>query len=161
MAAGSTQLERIVNRFVKQPNGCWHHPSKPNNKGYGVTRVGWPVIKGEKLHRLSWMYFNGDIPEGMVIDHLCHNPNICEGGNTCKHRRCVNPEHLQLLTESENNAKTVRILKFRTLCKNGHKLKDNIYQYKSGERTRFACYTCKKEQTSTNQRKYRAEKAGI
>ena len=161
MAAGATQLERIVDRFVKQPNGCWHHPSKPNNKGYGVTRVGWPVTKGEKLHRLSWMYFNGDIPEGMVIDHLCHNPSTCEGGTTCEHRRCVNPEHLQLVTAPENNQKTVRVLKFRTRCKNGHELKDNTYQYKSGTTTRFACHACKKEQSKMNQRKYRAEKVGV
>ena len=160
MAAGSTQLERIVDRFVKQPNGCWHHPSKPNVKGYSVTKFGWPVARTVPIHRLSWIYFNGDIPDGMVIDHLCHDVNICKGGNACEHRRCVNPKHLQLLAESENNAKTVRVLKFRTHCKNGHKLENNTYQYKSGKYTRFACHTCKKEQSKINQHKYRAEKVG-
>ena len=63
MAAGSTQLERIVNRFVKQPNGCWHHTSKPNVKGYSITKFGWPVSKTTPIHRLSWMYYNRDIPE--------------------------------------------------------------------------------------------------
>ena len=138
----ATQLERIVSRFTEQPNGCWHHSSKPNNKGYAVTRIGWPVVKGEKIHRLSWMYFNGDIPEGMVLDHLCHDPATCAGGDTCEHRRCVNPDHLQLVTAPENNKKTVRVLKFRTHCKNGHELLNNIYEYNSKQGKRRGCATC-------------------
>jgi hypothetical protein len=134
------QLERIVNRFVKQPNGCWHHPSNPGSKGYAVTKIGWPVSKSILTHRLSWMYYKGDMPDDMVIDHLCHNPATCKGGNTCQHRRCVNPNHLQLITASENNSKTVRILKFKTHCKNGHKLENNIYVYKNGKRR--GCATC-------------------
>lgn len=161
LAAESTQLERIVNRFVKQPNGCWHHTSKPNVKGYSITKFGWPVSKTTPIHRLSWMYYNGDIPEGMVIDHLCHNPETCIGGNACEHRRCVNPDHLQLISAADNNAKTVRVLKYKTHCKNGHELKDNVYQYNSGKYVRFACHTCKNEQGKMNQRKYRAEKAGV
>lgn len=160
MASTYTQLERIVSRFTEQPNGCWHHSSKPNAKGYAVTKFGWLIAKTTVIHRLSWMYHNGDIPKGMVLDHLCHDPATCAGGNNCEHRRCVNPDHLQLITAPENNAKTVRVLKYRTHCKNGHELKDNTYQYKSGKYTRFACYTCKKEQTKMNQRKYRAEKVG-
>ena len=31
----------------------------------------------------------------------------------------------------------------------------------STEEFKRTCYTCKKEQTRTNQRKYRAEKAGV
>jgi hypothetical protein len=161
MPAGSTQLERIVSRFVKQPNGCWHHTSKPNVKGYSITKFGWPVSKTTPIHRLSWMHYNGNIPEGMVIDHLCHDPNTCEGGTNCEHRRCVNPEHLQLVTAPVNNAKTVRVLKFRTHCKNGHELKDNTYKYLTRQGVRSACHTCKKEQTRTNQRKYRAQKTGV
>jgi len=162
------QLEKIVSRFQPQENGCWYlgasnHPgvTKPDSKGYSNTKIGWPNSKSIRVHKLSWLYYKGDIPEGMVIDHMCHNPSTCVGGVTCQHRRCVNPDHLQLITAPENNAKTVRVLKYRTHCKNGHKLEDNTYQYKSGKYTRFACYTCKKEQTKMNQRKYRAEKVGV
>ena len=142
MAATYTQLERIVSRFTEQPNGCWHHLSKPNNKGYAVTKFGWPIAKTEKLHRLSWMYYNGDIPADMVIDHLCHDPATCAGGDTCEHRRCVNPDHMQLVTASENNKKTVRVLKHRTHCKNGHELLNNIYEYNSKQGKRRGCATC-------------------
>lgn len=163
MAAGSTyeqQLERIVSRFIPQPNGCWYHPSNPGSKGYATTKIGWPISKSVLVHRLSWLYYKGDIAEGMVLDHLCHDPATCVGGDTCEHRRCVNPEHLQLVSAADNSKKTVRLLKFKTHCKNGHELKDNTYQYKSGKYTRYACHTCKKEQSAINQRKYRAEKVG-
>ena len=167
MAAGSTywftpeQLQKVIDRIQPQENGCWWYSAVVDNKGYATTRIGWPVIKGAKVHRLSWIYYKGDIPEGMVIDHLCHNPETCEGGDSCEHRRCVNPDHLQLISAAENNAKTVRVLKYKTHCKNGHELKDNTYKYRSGNLVRFACHTCKKEQTTKNMRKYRAQKAGV
>jgi len=166
MAAGSTywftpeQLQKVIDRIQPQENGCWWYPAVVNSKGYAATRIGWPVTKGEKIHRLSWIYYKGDIPEGMVIDHLCHNPETCEGGNTCEHRRCVNPDHLQLVSAEVNNAKTVRVLKYKTHCKNGHELENNTYKYRSGKYVRAACHTCKKEQTRNNQRKYRAQKVG-
>jgi len=156
------QLERIVSRFVEQPNGCWHHPSTPTAKGYAQTKFGWPISKSTLIHRLSWMHFNGDIPKDMVLDHLCHDPAACEGGNTCEHRRCVNPDHLQLVSASDNSKKTVRILEFKTHCINGHQLtEDNLYRYMVKKEARVACHTCKKEATKTNMHKYRAQKAGI
>ena len=36
------------------------------------------------------MLFKGPIPKDLVIDHLCHNT------------RCVNPDHLELVTKTEN-----------------------------------------------------------
>lgn len=133
------QLKKIVDKFQPQDNGCWHHPTKPTAKGYGQTRIGWPITRTMLMHHLSWIYYRGDIPQGMVLDHLCHDPAVCAGGNTCEHRRCVNPEHLQLVTSRENSQKTVRLLKFRTHCKHGHDLTNNIYEYAGGKR---GCATC-------------------
>lgn len=153
MPAGNTQLERIVSRFVVQPNGCWHHPSVPNRVGYAQTKFGWPVSKSTLIHRLSWMHFNGDIPEGMVLDHLCHDTSTCAGGSTCEHRRCVNPEHLQLVTASENSKRTTRILALKTHCTNGHLLENNLMYYKSKEENRSACKTCHKERNDKSRAK--------
>lgn len=146
MAATYTeQLEKIVSRFVPQPNGCWYlGNTKPDNKGYANTKIGWPIQKSVRAHRLSWEYYKGSIADGMVIDHLCHDPAVCAGGNTCEHRRCVNPEHMQLVSAPENNSKTVRMLKFKTHCKNGHKLENNIYEYNSKQGKRRGCATCLK-----------------
>jgi len=139
-----TQLERIVSRFEVQESGCWHHPSVPTAKGYAQTKYGWPVAKSTLIHRLSWMHYKGEIPEGMVIDHLCHNPAECEGGNTCTHRRCVNPDHLALVTVAENSHKTVRVFEYRKQCVNGHDV-ESVAQTSTGRKYCLICNKLSKE----------------
>ncbi|NDD52474.1 HNH endonuclease [bacterium] len=41
-------------------------------------------------HRYSWARVNGPLPPGVQLDHVCRNP------------RCVNPDHLQIVTQCEN-----------------------------------------------------------
>ena len=47
-------------------------------------------------HRFAYEMFVGAIPEGMQIDHLCQN------------KRCVNPEHMELVTPGENISRSHR-----------------------------------------------------
>jgi hypothetical protein len=47
--------------------------------------------KGVRAHRFSYEIFIGPIPEGMTIDHLCRKT------------MCVNPLHLEVVTQSENS----------------------------------------------------------
>lgn len=56
-------------------------------EGYGH------IWNGERLvgaHRFSWERDNGEIPDGRVIDHVCHTP------------ACVLPAHLRLATHQQN-----------------------------------------------------------
>lgn len=51
-------------------------------------------------HVLSFQEHNGELVQGMQIDHVCHIPDQCEG--ECAHRRCINPEHLKQVTSLAN-----------------------------------------------------------
>lgn len=66
---------------------CWVWTAFKNPKGYGT--IGYKG-KVEAAHRMSWRMVNGDIPDGSVVDHTCHNP------------ACVRPNHLRAATAKQN-----------------------------------------------------------
>ncbi|MBS1015406.1 HNH endonuclease signature motif containing protein [Acetobacter persici] len=61
-----------------------------NNVGYGFFCDS--TSSSRLAHRWSHSHFNGDIPVGMVVNHICHN------------RACVNHQHLETLTPQQNLA---------------------------------------------------------
>lgn len=77
--------------------GC--HVSTYSVAGHGYAQIGWHT-KGDKrrgttAHRAAWVAATGkQIPDGMVVDHLCKN------------RRCVNVEHLRVLSNFDNARRT-------------------------------------------------------
>ena len=58
----------------------------------GNTEYGKKTFFKRTILAHRWMYEQrvGPIPDGMVIDHLCGN------------RSCVNPAHLEVVTQTEN-----------------------------------------------------------
>lgn len=80
--------QRVLAKVDKTaPNGCWEWTGSLFETGYGYLEVNG---RKTRAHRISWELANGPIPEGMVIDHRCANP------------RCVNPEHLRAITQTQN-----------------------------------------------------------
>jgi hypothetical protein len=81
-----TRFERKVAR--RADDKCWPWLGGLTSSGYGMQRCGSAVAPA---HRVAWVLANGrDIPEGLVIDHLCGS------------RTCCNPAHLEAVTQSEN-----------------------------------------------------------
>ena len=70
------------------------------NDGYGQLQVRGRLVRA---HRYAWEVENGPIPEGMFLDHICHNPPCCE----LSHLRVVsNAENRQNLTGAYRNSET-------------------------------------------------------
>ena len=68
--------------------GCWIWNGTSRN-GYGCISIPGKT-SSQWVHRVSYAVFVGPILEDHVIDHRCR----------C--RLCFNPEHLQMVTHSEN-----------------------------------------------------------
>lgn len=101
------QLADIWSKVDKSnPSGCWVWRGVINERwGYGYYCFSH-AQKNWRAHRLIWTLTNGDIPPGKVLDHLCHDPEVCEPGPQCPHRRCVNPAHMKITTRGENAKRT-------------------------------------------------------
>lgn len=87
--------ERFFEYVMYAIDGCWLWLGSQNNLGraiftskeFGVNKV---------ANRVSWMIHKGEIPKGLHVCHSCDNP------------LCVNPDHLWLGTDQDNNSDKVK-----------------------------------------------------
>lgn len=125
---GASPLDHFMSHVEIQPNGCWWWMDSRNREGYGLFALaaGLAGQKSTLAHRASYEHFIGPIPEGKGLDHTCHKKGECRGGPTCHHRRCVNPLHLEPVTQSENTKRghagevAAQIQRQKTHCPQGH-----------------------------------------
>lgn len=126
--------ERVVDRIHVDGTGCWLWTGERNNAGYGVVdarnRVdgtGRPL----RAHRVVYEMLIGPIPAGLVIDHLCRVP------------LCVNPAHLEPVTDRINALRGIGIAAVnaaKTHCIHGHEFTPENTRFRSnGSRNCRAC----------------------
>jgi hypothetical protein len=114
--------------YEADSNGCW------NCTSHAADTCGYPMIcrNGKKGHmsRFIWIEKNGPIPESMAVRHKCDNP------------RCINPDHLEIGTHTNNMRDMIERGRRRsTIGSNNPRSKlaeDNVTdvmrRYKNGEK---------------------------
>jgi hypothetical protein len=141
----SEMSQEDIDRFwskvdIKEKTECWNWLASDNGNGYGRFYIGGGKknAKTDYAHRVSYILSVGNIPEKLEIDHLCKN------------RRCVNPNHLEVVTRKENNLRSDSLSAQRakqTTCKRGHPLSGNNLYEAGGRRL---CRTCREENRIQN-----------
>lgn len=134
---------RALTAFLVSPSGC--HVSTYFTGSHGYAQIGWHDdegrTRGTTAHRAAWVAHTAEqIPQGYTVDH------------TCKTRRCVNPEHLRLLSNFENARRTFGRDWPLGECINGHP--NSELCTRGGKRM---CRLCSRDW----QRRYRAKKRAL
>ena len=168
-ASGMSKTEvpqRVINRVFERlgehsPDECWPWPGGLAS-GYG--RVGWREnYKGywAAAHRIVWEALKGPIPEGLDLDHLCHDPETCTIASECQHRRCCNPDHLEPVTRKVNLARggTIPARNSKiTHCPKGHPYDGtNLFHDTKGRRNCRECVRARNREYYHKNRERRAE----
>ena len=122
---------------------CWLWTDAPNSDGYGIFYESSKRRLG--AHRFAYELLKEPIPARLQLDHLCRN------------RICVNPAHLEPVTNRINVLRGegfAAVNAAKTHCPQGHEYTpENTYVYpKTGGRV---CRACNRER---QRKSYRARK---
>jgi hypothetical protein len=136
----------IEQRFLAKVNKtdtCWLWTGSTNGVGYGEMRIAY---KKMYAHRWSFEFYNQTkIPAKHQIDHLCRN------------RGCVNPKHLEAVTQRVNiqRGETAQPKPYmvKEYCSNGHPYAENSYVRKDGKGRN--CIACVRNRSREYQRRKR------
>ena len=130
------------------PDACWPWLMSCNASLAGYGQLKWRG-KVRRAHRLAYELVVGPIPEGLTLDHTCHDPNRCRAGKQCLHRRCCNPGHLEPVTSPENSRRMTRLA-----CRRGHPKTSEHGHFRKDKGT-WRCVTCEVT-NATRRRRARA-----
>src|SRR5690554_3794044 len=127
--AREKRLKKFLNKIhVDEETGCMEWTGYVMDNGYG--QVGF---RGRLwvAHRAFWVFMGNPDPGKNDLDHLCRN------------RKCVNPDHLEIVTRSEN----LRRGFIARGCKNGHPYNEKDFSIvrRSSGKEELRCKVCHRE----------------
>ena len=104
-------------------SGCWQWHGYTDRQGYGRFCLGRIQVRA---HRIAWYLKHGTNPP--CLDHLC------------RVRNCVNPDHLEPVTNRENVVRGNSARPVRAECNKGHEFTEqNTYINPKGRRECRKC----------------------
>jgi len=117
-------VEKVLARSVEDcASGCVIWTGAADSHGHGVVK---DRGRAASPHRVIWEHARGEIPPGHDVHHECET------------KRCVNVDHLALLTHGEHS----RVTRLRSHCHRGHPIVER--PAKSGRVYRL-CLVCERD----------------
>lgn len=145
--APATKTDVWLRIDVRGADECWPFTGSIDKQGYGYFTYGSRKDGTRRVttaHRVAYETRFGDVSPELVLDHCCHNEDLdCPGGDTCLHRRCCNPSHVELVTPSVNgrSGRSSVFNLHKTHCPKGHPYDQvNTYRQPNGGRRCRQCH---------------------
>ena len=155
--SGESLTREVRMRFASNVHisvsGCHEWQRALNRQGYGRFKLNGVMLLA---HRVAFAIANDGLGISGVLDHLCRN------------RSCVNPDHLELVSQAENTARGMSPVAQSTRkaldsgkCVNGHERNEENRRFTGGE---WRCIPCEKtwraaREKTPQYRERRAEKS--
>lgn len=125
--------DSLMRHVSPEPNsGCWLWTAAVNDSGYAICSVN---RKAKRAHRILYVLIGRTIPDGLQLDHKC------------RVRCCVNPDHLEPVTNRENTLRGIvaevhrRRFALITHCPRNHPYDErNTYIDRRGRRSCKSCW---------------------
>lgn len=133
---------------VNKTETCWLWTGAVADHGYGTHLVDG---RTRLAHRLAVQLSGRVIPPKMQVDHLC------------RVRRCVNPEHLEIVTprvNTERGMAPTMITHVTGICKRGHSMEDAIIVRRKDGRVSQRCRPCQQASNARSEARRKAELNG-
>lgn len=119
---------RLASKINAAPVGCWKWSAYVTTEGYGQYSHDGRL---QQAHRVVYELLVGPIPAGLQLDHLC------------RVRSCVNPAHMEPVTNHENILRGESGIKnaMKTQCPQKHPYNLANTRFHKGKRY---CRVCSK-----------------